>query len=122
MKKKIFLVLGLFTMGLMSVAFVSTIETSNLSVLIGNLEAIAEGDDDDKKTFQIAEETKSVEIGITTEEGYSWNIEASCWFFKGSKAKNPPKTSSKKTITQKYNCCMKKGDLTKCAPKACAEI
>ena len=40
MKKKIFLVLGLFTMGLMSVAFVSTIETSNLSSLIANIEAL----------------------------------------------------------------------------------
>ena len=36
MKKKIFLVLGLFTMGLMSVVFVSTIETSNFSSLIAN--------------------------------------------------------------------------------------
>ena len=45
MKKKIFLVLGLFTMGLMSVAFVSTIKTTDLSVLIGNLEAVAANDD-----------------------------------------------------------------------------
>ncbi len=44
MKKKIFLVLGLFTMGLMSVAFVSTIETSNLSSLIANIEALADAE------------------------------------------------------------------------------
>ena len=74
MKKKIFLVLGLFTMGLMSVAFVSTIKTTDLSVLIGNLEAVAAGDAPNfkkKVVFETGKVFKITEITGTVDGKYT---------------------------------------------------
>ena len=65
MKKKIFLVLGLFTMGLMSVVFVSTIETSNLKSLIANVEALALSSRESLDTSYTRTESKcTVNVGV----------------------------------------------------------